>query len=109
LDLKRNIEINNLSELVTIHECALGATEGEVGFTIGPDTINRVTVEGEHYCRTVHQKTLDFRSIMRVRRASHRQEVDGMPALTAGSTPAFRHHAASSREPHDDGRDTAGR
>jgi FkbM family methyltransferase len=59
LDLKRNIEINNLSELVTIHECALGANEGEVGFTIGLDTINRVIAGGEHSCRTVHQKTLD--------------------------------------------------
>ena len=59
LDLKRNIEINSLGELVTIHECALGATECEVGYTIGLDTINRVTAKGEHCCRTVHQKTLD--------------------------------------------------
>ena len=35
LSLKRNIEINNLQELVTVHELALGAAEREVAFTVG--------------------------------------------------------------------------
>jgi FkbM family methyltransferase len=59
IDLRRNVEINNLWGLVTINECALGATESEIGFTIGLDTINRVTAKGERHSRTIHQKTLD--------------------------------------------------
>src|SRR5262249_15085658 len=58
LSLKRNIEINNLNDLVTVYELALGATETEVGFTIGRDTENRVAAVDGH-CRVVAQKTLD--------------------------------------------------
>src|SRR5262249_31935505 len=52
LCLKRNIEINNLQELVTVHELALGATEREVAFTVGLDTVNRVAI-GNQPCRLV--------------------------------------------------------
>ena len=58
LSLKRNIEINNLQELVTVHELALGATEREVAFTVGLDTVNRVA-NGNQPCRLVHQRPLD--------------------------------------------------
>ena len=58
LCLKRNIEINNLQELVTIHELALGATECEVAFTVGLDTVNRIA-KGDQHQRRVHQKPLD--------------------------------------------------
>ena len=52
-DLKRNLAINGLEELVTVYDIALGASEGEVGFTIGLDTANRVIsdqVEGHELC-----------------------------------------------------------
>jgi FkbM family methyltransferase len=58
LCLKRNIEINKLQELVTIHEFALGATEREVAFTVGLDTVNRVAVGNQPY-RLVRQRPLD--------------------------------------------------
>jgi FkbM family methyltransferase len=58
LSLKRNIEINNLNDLVTVHELALGATECAVPFTIGRDTENRVAAADGH-CRLVDQKMLD--------------------------------------------------
>ena len=58
LCLKRNIEINNLQELVTVHELALGATEREVAFTVGLDTVNRVAI-GNQPCQLVHQRPLD--------------------------------------------------
>jgi hypothetical protein len=50
LCLKRNIEINNLQELVTVYELVLGATEREVAFTVGLDTVNRVAT-GNQPCR----------------------------------------------------------
>ena len=46
LRLKRNIAINNLEALVKVHERALGAEQGEVAFTVGLDTMNRIGVEG---------------------------------------------------------------
>ena len=57
--LKRNIEINGLHELVIVHDFALGATERNVAFTIGLDTINRVADPGEQHSRIMRQKTLD--------------------------------------------------
>jgi FkbM family methyltransferase len=57
--LKRNIEVNGLQELVTVHEFALGATQREVAFTIGLDTVNRVATAGQLDCQLVQQKQLD--------------------------------------------------
>jgi FkbM family methyltransferase len=57
--LKRNIEINALEDLVTVHEFALGATQREVAFTVGLDTVNRVATEGEPNCRLIQQEKLD--------------------------------------------------
>ena len=57
--LKRNVAINDL-ELVTVYELALGSTEGEVPFTIGQDTGNRVATSiGEKNVRMVNQQRLD--------------------------------------------------
>jgi FkbM family methyltransferase len=41
--LRRNVEINNLQDLVMVHGVAVGATNREVAFTIGLDAANRVT------------------------------------------------------------------
>ena len=58
--LKRNVAINDLDELVTVYELALGSTEGEVPFTIGQDTGNRVATSiGEKKVRMVNQQRLD--------------------------------------------------
>src|SRR5262249_23700944 len=57
--LKRNIEINRLKDLVTVHEVALGQVEGKVPFTVGFDTINKVAEPGTTGVRTVEQKRLD--------------------------------------------------
>jgi len=40
--LRRNIEINNLQDLVTVHGVALGASNREVAFTMGRDTANKI-------------------------------------------------------------------
>jgi FkbM family methyltransferase len=57
--LRRNIEINRLESLVTVHEVALGPAEGEVPFTVGLDTINKVAEPGGAGVRMVEQKRLD--------------------------------------------------
>jgi FkbM family methyltransferase len=57
--LQRNIAINGLDGLVTVHEVALGPSDGEVKFTIGQDTANRVTTGPDCLVRTVRQKRLD--------------------------------------------------
>jgi len=59
LALKRNVAINGLDALVTVHELALGATQGETLFTVGLDTINKVAAAGETNVRTIHQERLD--------------------------------------------------
>jgi FkbM family methyltransferase len=57
--LRRNIEINQLRDLITVHEAALGAKEEMVGFTIGLDTVNTVLPAGTTGARMVEQKVLD--------------------------------------------------
>jgi FkbM family methyltransferase len=57
--LKRNIAINHLDGLVTIYECALGSTRGEVQFTVGLDTVNKVVTSGNYNTRIVSQEKLD--------------------------------------------------
>jgi len=57
--LKRNIAINNLDDLVAVHETALGSREGEIPFTIGLDTTNRVVTAGERNYRMVRQERID--------------------------------------------------
>ncbi len=57
--LQRNLTINSLGGIVTIHEVALGDADGEVAFTIGHDTMNRVATMSEGGVRTVRQRRLD--------------------------------------------------
>lgn len=57
--LKRNVAINGLEGLVTIYERALGGTQGEIPFTVGLDTINRVAAFGEKNVRLIRQERLD--------------------------------------------------
>jgi FkbM family methyltransferase len=58
--LKRNVELNDLNSLVTVYELALGSTAGEVPFTVGQDTENRVvTNAGDTNIRMVNQQPLD--------------------------------------------------
>lgn len=57
--LKRNIAINNLDGLVEIHNCALGRTAGEIAFTVGRDTENKVAIEGDEKTRMVRMERLD--------------------------------------------------
>ncbi len=59
LHLKRNIAINKLDNLVTVHECALGPTTGEVPFTVGLDCINKVASADDKNVRIVRQEQLD--------------------------------------------------
>jgi FkbM family methyltransferase len=57
--LKRNIAINTLEALVTVSECALGAKQDEVRFTVGLDTVNKVATANYRNVRMVRQKRLD--------------------------------------------------
>jgi FkbM family methyltransferase len=57
--LRRNVELNGIKGRVTIHELALGDTDGEVLFTRGQDTTNHVATKGETDVRTVPTKRLD--------------------------------------------------
>jgi FkbM family methyltransferase len=57
--LKRNIEINNLQNAVQVHEMALGPSSGEIPFTVGLDTMNRVAVDQDRNVRMVRQRALD--------------------------------------------------
>jgi FkbM family methyltransferase len=59
LKLRRNIDTNNLNELVVLHEVALGSSDGDVSFTVGQDTINHVAAPNERNIRTVPLRTLD--------------------------------------------------
>src|SRR5262249_139495 len=57
--LQRNVAVNALSELVTVHELALGPSDSEVSFSGGQDTANRVTQDLSCPVRIVRQKRLD--------------------------------------------------
>ena len=57
--LRRNIEINNILDQVTVIEGAVGAAPGTVCFTIGQDTVNRVVAKADKATRTVEVQTLD--------------------------------------------------
>jgi FkbM family methyltransferase len=57
--LRRNVDINALGSRVVIHETALGDIDGELPFTRGMDTANRVADDGEAKVRTVAARRLD--------------------------------------------------
>jgi FkbM family methyltransferase len=57
--LRRNIEINGITDKVHVVEAALGASAGTVSFTVGRDTVNRVAQAGDDNVRDVAVRTLD--------------------------------------------------
>jgi FkbM family methyltransferase len=57
--LKRNISVNSLDAIVTVYECALGAASGEVPFTVGLDTMNKIAAANDKNVRIVRQERLD--------------------------------------------------
>ncbi len=59
LHLLANVKVNNLAALVRVYELALGATDGQINFTVGLDTVNHVAEEGDENIRTVQQVRLD--------------------------------------------------
>ena len=57
--LERNIAVNGLDALVTVYECALGAEQGEVAFTVGLDTVNRIATASDNNFRMIRLERLD--------------------------------------------------
>jgi FkbM family methyltransferase len=57
--LQRNIDLNGLGSRAVVHATALGETDGEVAFTRGLDTVNRVAAEGDANVRRVPVRRLD--------------------------------------------------
>jgi FkbM family methyltransferase len=58
--LSRNITLNRLNALVSSRECALGARQGKIEFTVGLDTVNRVATNTVGPTRIVPMDTLDI-------------------------------------------------
>jgi FkbM family methyltransferase len=56
---KRNVEINNLQNFVTLYQLALGASTEDVFFTIGRDQTNKVASDSDKNKRLVCQEKLD--------------------------------------------------
>lgn len=57
--LRGNIEVNGIQALVTVHEHAVGDHDGVVRFTVGQDSMNRVSDNPDEGCREVRIYTLD--------------------------------------------------
>lgn len=57
--LERNIALNELGGLVTVHPVVLGAADGEVRFTAGRDATNRIAQAGDSETRALPQRRLD--------------------------------------------------
>jgi FkbM family methyltransferase len=57
--LSRNIQLNGLQDLVTVQQVALGSRTGNIAFTVGLDTINRIATENDDRVQTVPIKRLD--------------------------------------------------
>jgi len=57
--LRRNIALNTIEHLVKVEEFALGARSGEVAFTVGCDTMNRVASAEDQNSQLVKIKRLD--------------------------------------------------
>lgn len=57
--LQRNLDVNHLSDHVTVIQAASGAVSGTARFTVGNDTTNRVTNQGDSTTREVQVRTLD--------------------------------------------------
>jgi FkbM family methyltransferase len=57
--LKRNIELNKLGALVKVYECAVGREQGEIAFTVGLDTVNRIAATDDANVRMTRLEQLD--------------------------------------------------
>ena len=57
--LRKNVSLNEIENLVRVHEVAVGAERGEVLFSIGLDTVNHVVKEGDGAARKVELLPLD--------------------------------------------------
>ena len=57
--LRRNISVNRLDAYVKVHECALGAGQGEVAFTVGCDCVNKIATANDKNVRIVRMERLD--------------------------------------------------
>jgi FkbM family methyltransferase len=57
--LRRNIAINHLSSLADVREAALGGVHGQIAFTLGLDTMNRVAGPGDQSVQVVPIRRLD--------------------------------------------------
>ena len=57
--LRRNAALNGFEDRLTLHEIALGDADGEVRFTRGLDTINRVATPDDGDSRIVQMRRLD--------------------------------------------------
>lgn len=63
--LTNNISLNNISDLVDVHNIALGSRNGSIRFTIHQDTVNHVAINNEKDSIEVQVDTLD--SVIRER------------------------------------------
>jgi FkbM family methyltransferase len=57
--LRRNLALNAVEDLVRVEQTALGANRGEVLFTVGLDTMNRVTTADDQNSQVVTVRRLD--------------------------------------------------
>jgi FkbM family methyltransferase len=57
--LRRNIALNKLGTLVRVFECALGQEQGEIAFTVGLDTVNRIASSNDEKVRMTRLEQLD--------------------------------------------------
>lgn len=57
--LRRNITINHLNALALIEESAVGGVRGQIPFTVGLDTMNRVARPDDKSTRVVPMRCLD--------------------------------------------------
>ena len=62
MNFKHNVAVNDLEQLVELHNCGVGAEPGKLYFTSSYDTVNHVIAEGEgtgNEVEAVDIKTLD--------------------------------------------------
>jgi FkbM family methyltransferase len=57
--LRRNVALNGVENLVAVEQIALGAETGQIAFTVGLGTTNRIATFNDHNVRTVLIKRAD--------------------------------------------------
>jgi len=90
--LAHNVKLNCLEKLVEIYQCALGPEEGDIPFTIGLDTENKVASAGRGNAnvRIVQQKSLD-KLIKNEKPTMMKIDVEGYEeAMLAGASEALK-------------------